>query len=98
MQVDDRGGRDRRVPELTADEVKPSPGSKRRPGVGVPRCVEPDPGFAPGQDVPDEVLDSAPTCAVHPRYAVTDLLMVTDSANSFIAAYGAAAAPTTCAN
>ncbi len=58
--------------------------------LGLPECPppSPDPGFAPGQDVPDEVLDSAPTCAVHPRYAVTELLMVTDSANSFIAAYG----------
>jgi hypothetical protein len=57
--------------------------------LGVPECPppSPDPGFAPGEDVPDEVLDSAPTCAVHPRYAVTKLLMVPDSANSFIAAY-----------
>jgi hypothetical protein len=58
--------------------------------LGLPECPppSPDPGFAPGQDVPDKVLDSAPTCAVHPRYAVTELLMVRDSANSFIAAYG----------
>jgi hypothetical protein len=57
--------------------------------LGVPECPppSPDPGFAPGEDVPDEVLDSAPTCAVHPRYAVTKLLMVPESANSFIAAY-----------
>ncbi len=65
--------------------------SVRYPGdLGLPECPPPlpDPGFAPGQDVPDEVLDSAPTCAVHPRYAVTELLMVTDSAKSFIAKYG----------
>jgi hypothetical protein len=57
--------------------------------LGVPECppASPEPGFAPGEDVPDEVLDSAPTCAVHPRYAVTKLLMVPESANSFIAAY-----------
>jgi hypothetical protein len=58
--------------------------------LGLAECPppSPDPGFAPGQEVPDEVLDSAPTCAVHPRYAVTELLMVPDSAKSFIATYG----------
>lgn len=58
--------------------------------LGLPECPppSPDPGFAPGEDVPDEVLDSAPTCAVHRRYAVTELLMVEDSAHSFIATYG----------
>jgi hypothetical protein len=66
----------------------------------VPECppASPEPGFASGQDVPDEVLDSALTCAVHPRFAVTELLMVTDSANSFSRHTTAAAAPTTCAN
>jgi hypothetical protein len=42
MQVDVPGGRDRRLPEFTADDVKPSPGSKRRLGVGVPRSVDQD--------------------------------------------------------
>ena len=76
--------------QLTHDE------SVRYPEeLGLPECPppSPDPGFAPGQDVPDEVLDSAPTCAVHPRYAVTELLMVKDSANSFIAAYDCGGRP-----
>jgi DNA-binding beta-propeller fold protein YncE len=58
--------------------------------LGLPECPppSPDPGFPPGQEMPSGGLDSAPECAVHPRYAVTQLLMSLRSANSFKEMFG----------